>query len=164
MRRTIKHWKKRKKAGEKAKKAVLSLNADISKLKSEVTGLESKFGITKDPKDLKPLTKARGKLSKKEGQLAKAMKSENKAYEDVSKYSGKSPDRAKEEAERAETMNAKSAIVDSLKKKMEMITIRSITNFRKDPDDHRGLFFSALPVAMHSVRSQRQRATRTISA
>jgi len=112
---------KAKKAGEKAKKAVLSLNADISKLKSEVTGLESKFGITKDPKDLKPLTKARGKLSKKEGQLAKAMKSENKAYEDVSKYSGKSPDRAKEEAERAETMNAKAAIVESLKKKMETI-------------------------------------------
>lgn len=112
---------KANKALSKAKNAVLKLTATNTQLKSQVTGLESKFGITNDPNDLKALTKAREKLASSEGTLAKQMKAETKAAEDVSKYQGKSPEQAKEEAQRAEATKANAAIVDALKKKMMAI-------------------------------------------
>ncbi|MBK7298745.1 MAG: hypothetical protein IPI91_19885 [Flavobacteriales bacterium] len=68
---------KNDKALEKAKKRVRKRKKPFyperryQQVKSEVTGLENKFGITKDPKDPKRLTKARGKLSKKKVNLPK---------------------------------------------------------------------------------------------
>ena len=59
------------------------LQANNAKVHGEITGLEKKFAITNDPKDLQKLTKARQKLTKGESDLAKAMKSESKAQDSV---------------------------------------------------------------------------------
>jgi len=105
----------------KAKKDVSKIQADNAKLHGDVTGLEKKFALTNDPKDLQKLTKARSKLTKGESSLAKAMKSESKAQDAVDKYQGKAPDRAQEQAERAETKQELEAIKAKLERKLDAI-------------------------------------------
>lgn len=105
----------------KAKKEVSKAQASNAKLHGDITGLEKKFAVTNDPKDLQKLTKARSKLAKGESSLAKAMKSESKAQDAVNKYQGKAPDRAQAHAERAETKQELEAIKAKLERKLDAI-------------------------------------------
>lgn len=105
----------------KSNAAVSKIQANNAKLHGEVSGLEKKFAVTNDPKDLQKLTKARGKLTKGEESLAKAMKQETKAQETVSKYQDKAPDQAKEHAERAETKQELEATKAKLERKLDAI-------------------------------------------
>lgn len=105
----------------KAKKEVSKIQADNAKLHGDITGLEKKFALTNDPKDLQKLTKARSKLAKGESSLAKAMKSESKAQDAVDKYQGKAPDRAQSHAEHTESKQELEAIKAKLERKLDAI-------------------------------------------
>ncbi len=105
----------------KAKKDVSKVQADNAKLHGDITGLEKKFAVTNDPKDLQKLTKARTKLAKGESTLAKAMKSESKAQDSVDKYQGKAPDRAQTHAEHTESKQELEAIKAKLERKLDAI-------------------------------------------
>jgi chromosome segregation ATPase len=105
----------------KAKKEVSKIQADNAKLHGEITGLEKKFAVTNNPKDLQKLTKARSKLAKGESSLAKAMKNESKAQDTVNKYQGKAPDRAQAHAEHLGTKQELEAIKAKLERKLEAI-------------------------------------------
>lgn len=105
----------------KSKNAVSRIQADNAKYSGEIAGLEKKFALTNDPKDLKKLTKARQKLAKGESSLAKAMRSEAKAQDAVSKYQGQSPDRTQEAQEHTDSKEATEAIISQLKRKQDAI-------------------------------------------
>ncbi|MBP6311983.1 MAG: hypothetical protein KA408_06935 [Flavobacteriales bacterium] len=105
----------------KAKTSISKVQASNAELSGNIAGLEKRFALSNDPKDLKSLTKAREKLAKSEGKLADHMKSEAKAQETLNKYEGKSPDQAKEAAERAELQKKAESNINALRQKMEMI-------------------------------------------
>lgn len=105
----------------KQKSKVSKLQANNAQLHGQITGLEKKFAISNDPKDLQKLTKARQKLSKGETDLAQAMKSEAKAQEHMAEYQGDAPDRAKEQEAKAQTKAEKEKIIADLRRKQESI-------------------------------------------
>lgn len=65
--------------------------ADNARVQGDISGLEKKFALTNDPKDLQRLTKARQKLAKGEASVAKLMQSEAKAQSTLNKYQDKLP-------------------------------------------------------------------------
>lgn len=105
----------------KNRNAVSKIQADNAKYSGEIAGLEKKFALTNDPKDLKQLTKARQKLAKGEASLAKAMKSEAKAQDAVSRYQGRSPDHARTAQEHTDSKEEIEAIIAQLKRKQDAI-------------------------------------------
>lgn len=97
------------------------LQGDQAKLSGEIAGLEKKFQLTNNPKDLEKLTKMRTKLAKSEGDLAKLMQSEAKIQGNLNKIQGNMPDAAKEAREKAETKEQLQQEIQSLKRKMDNI-------------------------------------------
>jgi hypothetical protein len=105
----------------KQKSKVSKVQADNAKMHGEVTGLEKKFAITNDPKDLQKLTKAREKLSKGEAELAKMMKAEAKAQEKVNDHQSDSPDHAKTQEQHTMSKADTEKTINELKRKLDNI-------------------------------------------
>jgi hypothetical protein len=97
------------------------LQADHAKMSGEIAGLEKKFQLTNNPKDLQKLTKVRTKLAKSEGDLAKLMQSEAKIQGNLNKLQGNMPDAAKAQQEKTETKEQLQQEIQSLKRKMDNI-------------------------------------------
>ena len=71
---------------QKSKNKLAKLQGDKAKLQGDVHGLEKKFAVTNDPKDLQRLTKARGRLAKNESAIAKEMQRESKIQNTLNKH------------------------------------------------------------------------------
>lgn len=97
------------------------IQAGNAKLGGEIAGLEKKFQLTNDPKDLAKLAKLRSKLTSGEADLAKLMSSEAKLQGNLNKIEGNKPDAAKEEALRTQTREAVEKEVEQLKRKLNDI-------------------------------------------
>lgn len=97
------------------------VQGDNAKLGGEIAGLEKKFQLTNDPKDLAKLAKLRGKLTQGEAELAKLMSSEAKAQGNANKISGAQPDAAKAQAERTEIREEVQKEVEQLQRKLNDI-------------------------------------------
>lgn len=106
---------------EKAKSRTSKLQRDKAKLQGDVHGLESKFALSNDPKDLKRLTKARQRLAKQETAIAKAMQNETKALGAVNKLRDSAPKAASTVQDRAESREEIQRIISELKRKQDNI-------------------------------------------
>jgi hypothetical protein len=103
----------------KAKRAkVMAANAEIS---GDIAGLEKKFALTNDPKDLQKLTKSREKLAKGESSVAKLMQSEAKMQGTVNKYQQQLPDRAADQQEITQSKEELTNTLNALKRKQDSI-------------------------------------------
>ncbi|MCC6540967.1 MAG: hypothetical protein IT225_01985 [Flavobacteriales bacterium] len=97
------------------------IQANNAKLSGEIAGLEKKFQMTNDPKDLAKLAKMRSKLTGGESDLAKLMSSEAKLQGSLNKIEGSKPDAAKEEALRAQTRQEVEKELEQLRRKLNDI-------------------------------------------
>lgn len=97
------------------------IQANNAKLSGEIAGLEKKFQMTNDPKDLSKLAKLRSKLTDGESNLAKLMSNEAKMQGNLNKIEGDKPDAAKQEALRTQTREEIQKEVEQLKRKQNDI-------------------------------------------
>ncbi|MBL7950831.1 MAG: hypothetical protein JNM62_03865 [Flavobacteriales bacterium] len=97
------------------------IQANNAKLNGEIAGLEKKFQLTNDPKDLAKLAKLRSKLTTGEADLAKLMSGEAKLQGSLNKIEGDKPDAAKEEALRTRTREETQKEVEQLRRKQNDI-------------------------------------------
>jgi hypothetical protein len=119
--KTQKKLAKANKDLQKYKAKMSKVQAENAKAIGQIAGLEAKFAVTNDPKDLKQLTKARQRLAKGETTLAKLMESEAKAQATANKYQSNLP----EQTTIQRTANEKKAdlerTMDALKRKQDNI-------------------------------------------
>ena len=116
--------KKSEKANSELKKIKAKqgkVQGNNAKLSGEIAGLEKKFQLTNNPKDLAKLAKVRQKLTKGEAELAKLLSSEAKAQGNVNKIESAKPDAAKTEADRTQTREEILKEVEQLKRKLNDI-------------------------------------------
>jgi len=97
------------------------VQGDNAKLSGEIAGLEKKFQLTNNPKDLEKLSKMRIKLTNGEASLAKLMKSEAKVQADLNKVEGNKPDAIQEQQEKTQTKEQVQQDIDALKRKLDNI-------------------------------------------
>jgi hypothetical protein len=103
----------------KAKRGKLERsNARIS---GDITGLEKKFGLSNDPKDLQRLTKARTRLARGEAEQAKLMQQEAAVQADIAKEQGRLEANSGKAEERGESKELLQRTVDALKRKHDAI-------------------------------------------
>ncbi|MBL0126694.1 MAG: hypothetical protein IPP83_04380 [Flavobacteriales bacterium] len=119
----------------KTRKSIAKSNAKLGKIKTgmakeqgtvasyrgDVAGMEKKFALSNDPKDLQRLTKARTRLAKSESKLAKLMTQEADVEKDLAKHQERLKDDATTEAARSTTTDALQGTIDTLKRKQEAI-------------------------------------------
>lgn len=87
----------------------------------DIAGLEKKFALSNDPKDLKKLTKAREKLAKGESSLARLMKQEADVQGDIAKQQGRLESNTGKAEERGATKEELQQVLDALKRKHDSI-------------------------------------------
>lgn len=106
---------------EKIKAKRGKIQRDNAKVSGDISGLEKKFALSNDPKDLQRLTKARQKLAKGESALAKLMQQEAKVQGDIAKEQG----RLESTTGKAETQGATKEeiqrVLDALRRKHDAI-------------------------------------------
>ena len=106
---------------EKTKTKRAKVMADNAQVMGEIHGLEKKFALTNDPKDLQKLTKARTKLAKGESAVAKLMQSEAKAQGNVNKLEATLPGQANKQQDVTQTKEEVERIITALKRKQDNI-------------------------------------------
>lgn len=119
--KTRKSIAKTDKSIEKSKVKMSKLQSENAHAAGEIAGLEKKFSLTNDPKDLQRLTKARQRLAKGENSLASEMKSEAKLQGQRNKYTERLGDQSGEQEGQATTQGDTKAIIDALKRKQDNI-------------------------------------------
>jgi hypothetical protein len=95
--------------------------ADNAQVQGDITGLEKKFALTNDPKDLQRLTKARQKLAKGESAVAKLMQSEAKAQGTANKYQDQLPRSSSEQQDITLNKEEITNTLNALKRKQDSI-------------------------------------------
>lgn len=90
-------------------------------LQKEIDLYNQKWTLSQDPKDLKKLTKARGKITKNEGSMAKVLENEAKTQRDLSKSTSNLPDAQKAKDQQAAAQADVQRTVDALQRKLESI-------------------------------------------
>jgi hypothetical protein len=106
---------------EKAKSKRAKLERNGAQLQGEISGLERKFALSNDPKDLQRLTKARQKLAKTESAQAKLMQQEAKAQGNINKYQDSAEKHGSRVDEHAESKEDLQRIIAELKRKQDSI-------------------------------------------
>lgn len=106
---------------EKAKSKRAKLERDAAQLHGQISGLERKFALSSDPKDLQRLTKARQKLAKTESAQAKLMQQEAKAQGNINKHQGSAEKHGSRVDEHAESKEDLQRIITELKRKQDSI-------------------------------------------
>lgn len=119
--KTRKSIAKTDKSIEKSKVKMSKLQSENAHASGEIAGLEKKFSLTNDPKDLQRLTKARQRLAKGENSLASEMKREAKLQGQRNKYAERLGDQSGEQEGQATTQGDTKAIIDALKRKQDNI-------------------------------------------
>lgn len=95
--------------------------ADNAEVQGDISGLEKKFALTNDPKDLQRLTKARQKLAKGESAVAKLMQSEAKAQATANKYQDQLPKASSEQQDITLNKEEITNTLNALKRKQDSI-------------------------------------------
>lgn len=106
---------------EKIKAKRGKIQADNAHVAGNIAGLEKKFALSNDPKDLQKLTKARQKLAKGETALAKLMQQEADVQGDIAKEQGRLESNTGEQEERGETKEELQRVLDALRRKHDAI-------------------------------------------
>lgn len=106
---------------KKTKSKQSKIQANNAKLSGEIAGLEKKFQMTNNAKDLEKLSKLRSKLVKGEADLAKQMRTETKAQDNLNKVEGDKPDAVMEQQEKAQTKEQVQQEIEALKRKLDNI-------------------------------------------
>lgn len=106
---------------QKSKKKLSKLQGDKAKLQGDVHGLEKKFAVTNDPKDLQRLTKARGRLAKNESAIAKEMQRESKIQNTLNKHQQSQAKASGTLQEHTESKEEIQRIIGELKRKQDAI-------------------------------------------
>jgi uncharacterized phage infection (PIP) family protein YhgE len=106
---------------QKSRKKLSKLQADKAKLQGDVHGMEKKFALTNDPKDLQKLTKARGRLNKNESAIAKEMQRENKIQSTLNKHQDSQARASGTLQDHTETKEDIMRIISELKRKQDAI-------------------------------------------
>ncbi|MCB9183460.1 MAG: hypothetical protein H6591_06035 [Flavobacteriales bacterium] len=106
---------------EKIKAKRGKIQAENAHVAGTIAGLEKKFALSNDPKDLQKLTKARQKLAKGETSLAKLMQQEADVQGDIAKEQGRLEDNTGEQEERGATKEEVQRVTDALKRKHDAI-------------------------------------------
>jgi hypothetical protein len=94
---------------------------DNAQIQGDISGLEKKFALTNDPKDLQRLTKARQKLTKGESAVAKLMQSEAKAQATANKYQDQLPKTSSEQQDITLNKEEITNTLNALKRKQDSI-------------------------------------------
>lgn len=97
------------------------VEADNAKVHGNISGLEKKFALSNDPKDLQKLTKARQKLAKNETSQAKLMQQEAKIQGNINKHQGTLDSHSKKAEGQAESKEDLLKIIAELKRKQDNI-------------------------------------------
>lgn len=119
----------------KIKQRISKVNSDLAKIKAkrgkvmadnaevqgDISGLEKKFALTNDPKDLQRLTKARQKLAKGESTVAKLIQSEAKAQATANKYQDQLPKASSEQQDITLNKEEITNTLNALKRKQDSI-------------------------------------------
>lgn len=106
---------------EKLKGRRAKLERDNARVHGDVAGLEKKFALSNDPKDLQRLTKARQKLAKNESDMAKLMQQEAKVQGNINKQQSTLESQTKKAGTQAESKEDLQRIVAELKRKLDNI-------------------------------------------
>lgn len=106
---------------EKLKSKRGKIQADNAKIHGNITGLEKKFALTNDPKDLQRLTKARSSLAKNEGSLAKLMQQEAKVQGNLNKHQSTLEKHSSKAGDHQESKEDLQRIISELKRKQDHI-------------------------------------------
>ncbi|MBK7945906.1 MAG: hypothetical protein IPJ85_11630 [Flavobacteriales bacterium] len=106
---------------EKIKAKRGKVQRDNAKVSGDISGLEKKFALSNDPKDLQKLTKARQKLAKGESSLAKLMQDEAKVQGDIAKEQGRLESSAGKAEDRGATKEEVQGTLDALRRKHDSI-------------------------------------------
>lgn len=106
---------------EKIKAKRGKIQAENAHVSGTIAGLEKKFALSNDPKDLQKLTKARQKLAKGETSLAKLMQQEADVQGDIAKEQGRLESNTGEQEERVETKEELQRVLDALRRKHDAI-------------------------------------------
>lgn len=97
------------------------IEADNAKVHGNISGLERKFALSNDPKDLQKLTKTRQKLAKNETSQAKLMQQEAKTQATINKHQGTLDSSSKQAEGQAESKEDLLRIIAELKRKQDNI-------------------------------------------
>ncbi len=97
------------------------LQRDIANLQGEISGLERRFAMSNDPKDLKKLTSARKKLAKEEKELSGLMADESKAKGKANKYQEDMTSHSEVSDEHSKSKEELEAMIAELKRKKDAI-------------------------------------------
>lgn len=106
---------------EKHKARMAKLQRDNAKIQGDIAGLEAKFQLSNDQKDLQRLTKARSKLASGESQLAKQMQTETKLQASINKLSNEQTSaESKQDTQKGSNEQAQRKL-DALRRKLDQI-------------------------------------------
>ena len=106
---------------DKTRSKRAKIEANNARLYGEIAGLEKKFALSNDPKDLKKLTKARSKLANNEKDQAKLLTQEVKLEGSLGKQQNTVESHATKAADHAESKEDLLRIVTALKRKYDKI-------------------------------------------
>lgn len=106
---------------EKIKAKRGKIQRSNAKISGDISGLEKKFALSNDPKDLEKLTKTRQKQAKGESSLAKLMQQEAKVQGDIAKEQGRLESSAGKAEDRGATKEEVQRVLDALKRKHDAI-------------------------------------------
>ena len=119
---------KLKQKADKAKSALAKVKAKRAKVEANnaeiqgtIVGLEKKFALTNDPKDLQRLTKTRQKLADGEKGIAKLMQSEAKAQANINKYESQLPETTADQQGQTVSKEQLQSEIQALKRKQDSI-------------------------------------------
>jgi hypothetical protein len=112
---------KANKSLDKTKSKRAKLQRDNAAIHGKISGLEKKFALSNDPKDLKRLTKERQSLAKNERNMAKLLQQESKAQSDLSKHQSAVDKAAGTEQGQLESKEELMRIISELKRKQDAI-------------------------------------------
>lgn len=103
----------------KAKKG--EIQADNASIQGDITGLEKRYAVSNEPRDLERLTKARKKLTDREADLAGLAQDEAKAQAAANKYDAQLPPNAELQKQLLATKEQLEAEIASLRRKQDNI-------------------------------------------
>ncbi len=106
---------------EKHKRKLSKLQGNKAKVQGDVHGLEKKFAVTNDPKDLNRLTKARQRLAKVETGIAKEMRNGSKIQAAANKQQENLPKATDNLQDHTESREEIQRIISELKRKQDAI-------------------------------------------
>jgi hypothetical protein len=106
---------------DRIKAGKAKLQRENATLHGDITGLEKKFALSQNPKDLDRLTKARKKLASNEASLSKLMAREAKVQQNATKHQGSVDEYGGKEQAHQGSREELQRIINELQRKQDSI-------------------------------------------